>query len=256
MRKNAFTLIELLVVIAIIAILAAILFPVFATAREKARQTTCASNMKQIGTAMMQYVQDYDETYPQQYWTTQWVPNNGSYWLSCMYPYIKSAGAFMCPDLQQLNWAYTLNYGSTPPGVSTCYVLNWYISDRNVGGVHTPIMLSRITSPSTIFALAEGPGLQGGVTGSAIPYSGCYQLTNDNWTEVYQNQSLCPDNTTSNCARISFPHSNGSNYLYCDGHVKWVSQSIAGANNVGAANMWGRTALSNLGVGGLDEYNM
>src|SRR3569833_2553172 len=63
-RSTAFTLIELLVVIAIIAILAAILFPVFAQAREKARQITCTSNMKQIGLAMMQYVQDYDETYP------------------------------------------------------------------------------------------------------------------------------------------------------------------------------------------------
>lgn len=65
-NKRAFTLIELLVVIAIIAILAAILFPVFAQARDKARQTTCLSNMKQIGLGMMQYVQDYDETYPRQ----------------------------------------------------------------------------------------------------------------------------------------------------------------------------------------------
>jgi prepilin-type N-terminal cleavage/methylation domain-containing protein len=63
-QRGGFTLIELLVVIAIIAILAAILFPVFAQAREKARQTTCVSNLKQIGTAFMMYVQDYDETYP------------------------------------------------------------------------------------------------------------------------------------------------------------------------------------------------
>jgi prepilin-type N-terminal cleavage/methylation domain-containing protein len=64
-RRSAFTLIELLVVIAIIAILAAILFPVFAQAREKARQAACLSNLKQIGTGVMMYVQDYDETFPQ-----------------------------------------------------------------------------------------------------------------------------------------------------------------------------------------------
>ena len=64
-EASGFTLIELLVVIAIIAILAAILFPVFAQAREAARKTTCLSNMKQIGPAMMMYIQDYDETYPQ-----------------------------------------------------------------------------------------------------------------------------------------------------------------------------------------------
>ena len=67
-RRTAFTLIELLVVIAIIAILAAILFPVFAQAREKARQTTCVSNLRQIGVAVMMYTQDYDETLPQTGW--------------------------------------------------------------------------------------------------------------------------------------------------------------------------------------------
>ena len=85
--RSGFTLIELLVVIAIIAILAAILFPVFAKAREKARQTTCASNEKQLGLGFIQYVQDYDEAYPY-----------SENWAYCIYPYVKSVGAYACPD--------------------------------------------------------------------------------------------------------------------------------------------------------------
>ena len=85
--NKGFTLIELLVVIAIIAILAAILFPVFAKAREKARQTSCASNEKQLGLALIQYVQDYDEFYPRSY-----------DWAFETYSYVKSVGAYKCPD--------------------------------------------------------------------------------------------------------------------------------------------------------------
>jgi len=89
-RKSGFTLIELLVVIAIIAILAAILFPVFAKAREKARQTTCTSNEKQLGLAFAQYNQDYDENYPVGI-TTNGHP--GSAWAGRIYPYVKSGVA-------------------------------------------------------------------------------------------------------------------------------------------------------------------
>src|SRR3982750_4482024 len=90
--RKGFTLIELLVVIAIIAILAAILFPVFAKAREKARQISCASNERQLGLGFMQYTQDYDECLP----TTHWGTPVG--WAGQLYPYIKSAGLFKCPD--------------------------------------------------------------------------------------------------------------------------------------------------------------
>src|SRR5579862_7576250 len=91
-KRYGFTLIELLVVIAIIAILAAILFPVFAKVREKARQTSCESNMKQLGLGFIQYVQDNDETMP--------VPADayGEGWAGHIYPYIKSTGVFGCPD--------------------------------------------------------------------------------------------------------------------------------------------------------------
>ena len=107
--KAGFTLIELLVVIAIIAILAAILFPVFAQAREKARQTACLSNMKQVGTGMSMYVQDYDESYPTVDTTTGVpvprlpLPDGRIYvgqmgWALQIYPYIKSKAVFVCPS--------------------------------------------------------------------------------------------------------------------------------------------------------------
>ena len=98
--KSAFTLIELLVVIAIIAILAAILFPVFARARENARRTSCLSNMKQMGLGVIQYTQDYDEKFPQRYWGD--APSNelrqANSWRRVIYPYVKSAQLFSCPS--------------------------------------------------------------------------------------------------------------------------------------------------------------
>src|SRR5580693_5940242 len=97
MKKTGFTLIELLVVIAIIAIIAAILFPVFASAREKARQTTCVSNEKQIALGVLQYVQDNDEYMPSgrpSYTGAQ----HGVAWAGEVYGYIKSTSIFACPD--------------------------------------------------------------------------------------------------------------------------------------------------------------
>ena len=103
LRQSGFTLIELLVVIAIIAILAAILFPVFAKAREKARQASCSSNEKQLGLGFLQYVQDNDEAvssrqprrlaHPRQRGVQQ-----GSGWANEIYPYVKSTGVYKCPD--------------------------------------------------------------------------------------------------------------------------------------------------------------
>lgn len=115
-RDEGFTLIELLVVIAIIAILAAILFPVFAQAREKARQISCLSNLKQLGLAVIQYQQDADEKFPPGDNWDNWYhdPDNNqvTYWAGWKYevwPYVKSEGVFHCPD--DATWAGIQNNG-------------------------------------------------------------------------------------------------------------------------------------------------
>src|SRR6476659_7951599 len=104
-NKNAFTLIELLVVIAIIAILAAILFPVFARARENARRSSCQSNLKQIGLGLLQYAQDYDERLPFFFYGVDGnatdpptVANPRYKWMDAIYPYVKSEQIFACPS--------------------------------------------------------------------------------------------------------------------------------------------------------------
>lgn len=174
MTKRAFTLIELLVVIAIIAILAAILFPVFAQAREKARQTSCLSNMKQIGLATMQYVQDYDETYPMAYYykNNTAVANGGSsggyvHSSVLLYPYTKSAQIFVCPSDATKGLApdnapcspftdtATLGCEAQVPRLS--YIPNAAIMPRKRGPVDAPnvVSMAAVDAPADVIAIAE-----------------------------------------------------------------------------------------------------
>jgi prepilin-type N-terminal cleavage/methylation domain-containing protein/prepilin-type processing-associated H-X9-DG protein len=127
MNRRGFTLIELLVVIAIIAILAAILFPVFAKAREKARQTSCLSNLKQIALAIQMYTQDYDEIYPLEYN----VPGNWPLWEDELQPYIKNWQIFHCPSYNTTNV-----YGA--------YGWNWYMCCTPYG----TLAMAQVTSPA------------------------------------------------------------------------------------------------------------
>jgi prepilin-type N-terminal cleavage/methylation domain-containing protein/prepilin-type processing-associated H-X9-DG protein len=110
--RRGFTLIELLVVIAIIAILAAILFPVFAKAREKARQTSCLSNQKEIALAVLMYVQDYDERMPISFFGWTSPPGPPYTWREIVQPYVKNVQIFQCPsDSNQWNLPINASYG-------------------------------------------------------------------------------------------------------------------------------------------------
>ena len=144
-RKKGFTLIELLVVIAIIAILAAILFPVFARARENARRASCQSNLKQIGLGLMQYTQDYDEKYMSQPGTG--VGQTNTTWSTTVQPYLKSTQIFMCPSGVQtpITAGPTGQDGmwvvSSPPWTVRAqghYGMNSNIFGRNNGEIEKP----------------------------------------------------------------------------------------------------------------------
>jgi prepilin-type N-terminal cleavage/methylation domain-containing protein/prepilin-type processing-associated H-X9-DG protein len=197
-RTNAFTLIELLVVIAIIAILAAILFPVFAKAREKARQTTCASNLKQIGLAMTQYVQDYDENLPFREIT------GGQTWKVVITPYLKSSNVFMCPSNPRstigttddgLPVSYVPNCLSSPPSQSQIGV----IGESTTTGAAT---LAQIASPSSLIAVLE----------TTWPNTD-FMVTNGYYSGANGGTGASP-------SFIYAGHTSFSNYLFMDSHVK------------------------------------
>ena len=112
--RRGFTLIELLVVIAIIAILAAILFPVLARAREKAKQASCLSNLKQLGLGLVMYVSDHDDTFPGRAATTHYPPWDcpWSYWYRVIEPYLKNEQILICPAVRRSPTGYGYNMGA------------------------------------------------------------------------------------------------------------------------------------------------
>src|SRR5687767_11769376 len=141
-RKSGFTLIELLVVIAIIAILAAILFPVFARARENARRSSCQSNLKQIGLGLMQYTQDYDEAYP--------LRDAGhGHWRQLIQPYIKSTQLFQCPSNSG-------NTNQSDPAVGEYPRINAsYGINGRIGGSTSAINSASIDAPTTKIVVSD-----------------------------------------------------------------------------------------------------
>lgn len=231
--QNAFTLIELLVVIAIIAILAAILFPVFAAAREKARQTACASNEKQLGLAFLQYAADYDEMLPVGAgYNNPPTIFSGEGWAGRINAYVKSPVSFQCPgDLSP----------ATGPGgsLSVTYCYNLDISFVNGANYPGPGgVVSKLTAPSRTVMLTELRGAYAYVYQTTFqtlsgPYEPYSPVANGAWNLFCASTSAGAQFMTGElggrarnansyiAADSTGRHSGGANYLMCDGHVKW-----------------------------------
>lgn len=252
--RNAFTLIELLVVIAIIAILAAILFPVFAQARESARTSSCLSNTKQISLGVLQYVQDYDEHWPLWLYTdaagnvvtsgpgTPDAPwgiwhNNHIGWDKTTQPYIKNIQVFQCPsnDIGD-SGQRTAGVDDSAATGAVHYALNGHLSHRD-NGVGTN--MSSVRFPAITIMLAESS--RGSSTGETTAdlqwmewgYNGghMHQLNgdgnlnstwdaNDNGNQV---NALCKTGSHSQWGQSDRlrAHKGGANYAFVDGHSKW-----------------------------------
>lgn len=216
-KSLGFTLIELLVVIAIIAILAAILFPVFAQARSKARQAVCLSNMKQLGLAVTMYVQDYDEIYPvttRTYDPTGPVNSNSVYgaWTQHLYPYTKNVQIFGCPDGRVKNTEKVLGPGGSETGAINVpfYQLGaneWIVSNGDLT-YQPPVAMAAIGKNAELPILADS---------LYILWNGPHRIMNANYTGGWWAAPQTPDPAYSR-------HSGGSTIAYGDGHAKWVSQ--------------------------------
>jgi len=222
---RAFTLIELLVVIAIISILAAILFPVFARARESARRASCMSNLKQIGLGIMMYVQDYDEKYPLSFTYHTEVPPTGSwgssssgyywFWQQIIYSYTKNVQLYSCPSGDTTAaYPYSGNYGT----------------NDNIMSTATSLTLSALDSPSTTYLAFD-----------AGPYRMMISSSRDDVTSPQGYYWYLPGSQKyTGCAATGchgvdisagFKHSDfnsdgrhfdGNNVIFADGHVKWT----------------------------------
>jgi prepilin-type N-terminal cleavage/methylation domain-containing protein/prepilin-type processing-associated H-X9-DG protein len=239
-RRNAraFTLIELLVVIAIIAILAAILFPVFAQAREKARQTDCLSNTKQIGLAILAYVQDYDETYPPGSYEDP-TDTSPTPWMHIVDPYVKSGYPVKASDAGLVHYSVYVCPDFNPAAAGTT-PSNSYAANQNlmpsfideaipVWGWPTVQTLAVVNSPANMVLVTEG-------SGSRI-------FTNGDDTVDLSNAAV----VAAECQAVHLigrtRHAAGSNYLLTDGHAKRLGAPTPSFTRVGP-NWWNVTPVT------------
>jgi prepilin-type N-terminal cleavage/methylation domain-containing protein/prepilin-type processing-associated H-X9-DG protein len=227
---SGFTLIELLVVIAIIAILAAILFPVFASAREKARQTACLSNSRQMGLAMSMYVQDNDETFPTCVIggdTWGGPPPSGSYndpsyhsWAWAIFPYVKNTAVFVCPSeyVKPAVWQHFNTDPSVTQDVARTYFpIIGFRDDANTQAVINDYgpgtTLAAITQPGNTVWLTEA--------GNNAPWTDTNQVISQPGPYVENETQYTPAGSYTNPAFIGRWHTQGTNWSFADGHAKW-----------------------------------
>lgn len=217
MQRRGFTLIELLVVIAIIAILAAILFPVFARAREKARQSSCLSNMKQLALAAMQYAQDYDERWHPHYYAAPVAlpqPDGGSpttalTWAHVSYPYINNTQVFLCPsNPEDMSFRDAATYN---------YAFNYY-----GGGDFSCIKLAEIERPAEKLTYVDG----GSYVANPFSSPGADPSLRTNPGGHYYRDA------------VKAWHNDGCNVGYADGHAKWEQYMKV----IKTVDMWDPTA--------------
>lgn len=221
-NRLGFTLIELLVVIAIIAILAAILFPVFAQAREKARQTSCLSNCKQIGLGIGMYIQDNDGTvfncpYPGPS-AGVYTPTLTIFWTEAVMPYIKNQQIFTCPS--NSGTTGTANY--PPVNYKIQYGLNERILGRypwDPGTVTAPVNEAALQRPAELGIISDTWTDPGGTYGQIWSSFGCgVDTNNDGKKEWY----WCSSNPKTAVWNYGVPrHSGGINVVFFDGHAKF-----------------------------------
>jgi prepilin-type N-terminal cleavage/methylation domain-containing protein/prepilin-type processing-associated H-X9-DG protein len=219
--SKGFTLIELLVVIAIIAILAAILMPVFAQAREKARGASCLSNMKQMGLAAVMYVQDYDETYPGMWqWSPCAIQAHSPYlyppgWTmataeqACQIcPYTKNAQVFNCPSRNNIcsyGYAYPTMWGAYPPIPGSAY------------GFPTGPHLAEFTHPAETVMMTDSGIWPGTAACNALTWQGIYSLCGPRTGYAYP---YVYEPTTNQWSAPLPLHQERCNTVFVDGHAK------------------------------------
>jgi len=247
-RKEGFTLIELLVVIAIIAILAAILFPVFAQVREKARQVQCLSNARQLSTANFMYTQDYDETILP---ATNYEASPPLIWPAMVQPYVKNEGVFLCPSASNAQFAgdwFQRNRAPIGYNSRTAY---------DPLGVEAPPLVVRLASldePARTVLMADTPSgpLDQKYRGYLFdPVNGLQNPTDDRLsTPLVADRDLVSDPTVGGVLRPSQlkpvycrHHADGKNHgtaslMFADGHAKVYSAASILAQDRGANLIW------------------